>query len=120
QGSWTEASVYTTPRSILGLQLMWSGRLDDARTLLEQELEEYERHAMYTVRQEVLCYLAELECRAGRWPLAAAYADEAMETVAESGQAATQTHVVRFNQALAAAHLGDVEAARRYATEWIR
>jgi len=55
QGSWTEASVYTTPRSILGLELMWAGRLDEARAVFEQELAEYERHAMYTVRQEVLC-----------------------------------------------------------------
>ena len=91
QGSWTEASVYTTPRSILGLELMWSGRLDEARQLFEEELAEYERHAMYTVRQEVLCYLAELECRAGRWSLAAELAADAMDTVLESGQTATQS-----------------------------
>jgi DNA-binding CsgD family transcriptional regulator len=118
--SWTEASVYTTPRSILGLQMMWKGDLDEARKVLLHELAEYERLAMYTVRQEVLCYLAELECRAGRWELAAGYAAEAAETVAESGQTATQTHVVRFNQALAAAHLGDVDTARREAAEGVR
>ncbi len=117
QGSWTEASVYTTPRSILGLQLMWSGRLDDARTLLQQELAEYERHAMYTVRQEVLCYLAELECRAGRWPIAVDLATEAMDTVVESGQTATQSHVALFNLALPAAYLGRVDEARAWATE---
>ena len=120
QGSWTEAAVYTTPRSILGLELMWAGRLDEARALFEQELAEYERHAMYTVRQEVLCYLAELECRAGRWDLATGYAAEAMETVVESGQTATQSHVALFNQALAAAHLGQVDDALRMATEGVR
>ena len=120
EGSWTEASVYTTPRSILGLQLMWSGRLDEARDLFTRELAEYEKHAMYTVRQEVLCYLAELECRAGRWELAAGYAAEAMETVVESGQTATQSHVALFNQALAAAHLGHVDDARSWATEGLR
>ncbi len=119
-GSWTEASVYTTPRSVIGLQQMWAGRLDEARATFEHELAEYERHAMFTVRQEVLCYLAELECRAGRWRLAEAYAAEAMETVVESGQTATQSHVVRFNQALAAAHLGQVDAARAWATEGVR
>jgi DNA-binding CsgD family transcriptional regulator len=119
-GSWTEGSVYTTPRSILGLQLMWAGELDPARNEFRLELVEYERHAMYTVRQEVLCYLAELECRAGNWHLAASYAAEAMETVIESGQTATQSHVVLFNQALAAAHLGEVEAARRQAEEGVR
>lgn len=118
-GTWTGASVYTTPRSVRGLQLMWSGRLDEARVLFEYELELYERNAMYTVRQEVLCYLAELECRAGSLETAAAYAAEAMETVIESGQTATQSHVALFNQALAAAHLGHVSVARDQAIEGI-
>jgi tetratricopeptide (TPR) repeat protein len=119
-GSWTEASVYTTPRSILGLELMWSGRLDEARRALEQELAEFEQHAMYTVAQEILCYLSEVESRAGRWRLAERYAAEAMETIVESGQTATQSHVVLFSQSLAAAHLGKVEDARRMATEGVR
>jgi DNA-binding CsgD family transcriptional regulator len=116
-GTWTEGSVYTLPRSILSLQLMWAGRLDEARSLLEAELAAFEERGLYTVRQEPLCYLAELECRAGRWQLAGEYADEAMETITESGQATTQTHVVRFAQALAAAYLGRVDEARRLATE---
>jgi len=119
-GSWTEGSVYTTPRSILGLELMWMGRLDEAREVFERELAEYEQRGMYTVRQEVLCYLAELECRTGRWPLAAQYADEAMDIVEESGQTATQSHVVLFNQAWAAAHLGHVDEARQQATVGLR
>ena len=120
RSSWTEGSVYTTPRSILGLELMWSGRLDEAREILEHELDLFEQHAMYTVRQEVLCYLAELECRAGRWRIAASHASEAMETVIESGQTATQSHVVLFNQAWAAALLGDVDGAREMATRGVR
>jgi DNA-binding CsgD family transcriptional regulator len=119
-GSWTEASVYTTPRSMLGLELMWSGRLGEARETFQRELEEYERHAMYTVRQEVLCYLAELECRAGRWETAVDLAEEAMETVIESGQAATWSHVALFNQALPAAYLGRIEDARAWASEGVR
>jgi DNA-binding CsgD family transcriptional regulator len=119
-GSWTEASVYTTPRSILGLELMWSGRLDEARRSLEQELAEYEKHAMYTVRQEVLCYLSEAESRAGRWSLAARYAADAMETVVEAGQTATQRHVALFTQSLAAAHLGQVDDARHMAIDGVR
>ena len=74
-----------------------------AQTLRDKGFEvqtpEYERLGMYTLRQEVLCYLAELGCRAGRWAEAAAYAADAAETVAGSGMAASQTHVVRFNQA---------------------
>ncbi len=120
QASWTAGSVYTTPRSILGLELMWSGRLDEARDILERELAVYEQGGMYTVRQEVLCYLAELECRAGRWPLAARHAREAMEIVEESGQTATQSHVVLFNEAWAAAHLGHVDIARQQAMAGLR
>jgi DNA-binding CsgD family transcriptional regulator len=114
--SWTEGSVYTTPRSMLALELMWSGRLDEARPILLREVELYERLAMYALRQEVLCYLAEVECRAGNWLLAEAYAAESMEIIEESGQSATQRQVVSFNQAWPAALLGKVEEARRIAT----
>jgi tetratricopeptide (TPR) repeat protein len=120
EGSWTEASVYTTPRSIIGLQHMWAGQLDAARTTFEHELAEYERHAMYTLRQEVLCCLAELECRAGRWEIAVDLADEAMETAIESGLTAMQSHVALFNQALPAAYLGRIEDARAWASEGVR
>ena len=34
-GSWTEGSVYTPPGLMLGLELMWMGRLDEARDVLE-------------------------------------------------------------------------------------
>jgi DNA-binding CsgD family transcriptional regulator len=47
-------------------------------------------------------------------------AAEAMETVVESGQTATQSHVVLFNQAWPAALLGQVEEARRMATDGVR
>jgi DNA-binding CsgD family transcriptional regulator len=120
QASWTESAVYTTPRSIQGLEHMWSGRLADARAVFERELAVYEEHAMYTLRQEVLCYLAELECRAGRWQLAARYGSEAMDIIQESGQTATQSHVVLFNQAWAAALLGSVAEARDMATTGAR
>jgi DNA-binding CsgD family transcriptional regulator len=117
EGSWTEASVYTTPRACLGLQLMWAGQLDAARTAFEYELTEYEKHAAYTVRQEVLCYLAELECRAGRWRIAVGYADEAGDILAETGHMEGGSSLVHFTRALAAAHVGEVEIARREAAE---
>jgi DNA-binding CsgD family transcriptional regulator len=43
-----------------------------------------------------------------------------MDIVQESGQNATQSHVVLFNQAWAAAHLGHVDAARQQATTGVR
>jgi DNA-binding CsgD family transcriptional regulator len=120
EASWTESSVYTTPGSIHGMELMWSGRLAEARAIFEQELGLYEQHAMYALRQEVLCYLAELECRAGRFDLAVAYASESMDIIEGSGQAATQRHVVLFNQAWPAALLGRVDEAREMATTGVR
>ena len=109
--SWTTASVFTTPRTVLGLCLTWSLRLDEARVVFELELAEYERHAMYIVRDEVLCYLAELECRAGNGSRAAEHAAEAMNILEESGQLGTQVHAVLVFQAWAAALLGRVDEA---------
>jgi DNA-binding CsgD family transcriptional regulator/tetratricopeptide (TPR) repeat protein len=120
QASWTESSVYTTPGSIHGMELMWSGRLAEARALFERELAVYEQHAMFALRQEVLCYLAELECRAGRFELAASYGRESMDIIQENGQAATQSHVVLFNQAWPAALLGRLDEAREMATTGVR
>ena len=118
--SWTEGSVYTPPGLMLGLELMWMGRLDEARDVLEGELAQYELRGMYIVRQEVLCYLAELECRAGRFERAVRFADESFDIVQESGQAATQNHVALFNQAWPRALLGRVDEAREQATTGVR
>jgi DNA-binding CsgD family transcriptional regulator len=118
--SWTEASVFTPPRLTLGLQLMWSGRLDEARAVLEQELVEYEEHAMYTLSQEVLCYLSEVESRASRWRRAAEYAAEGMERLVVSGRRLLSGQMFLFTRALAAAHLGQIEDARRWAAEGVR
>ena len=119
--SWTTASVYTTPRTVLGLQLMWSYRLDEARAVFEQELAEFERHAMYIVREEVLCYLAELECRAGNGSRAAEHAAEAMNIFEESGQLRSQLAVVLFNQGVGgriarSGRRGAADGQRRTAT----
>ena len=119
-GSWTEGSVYTPPGLMLGLELMWMGRLDEARDVLEGELAQYELRGMYIVRQEVLCYLAELECRAGRWERAVRIADESMDIVQETGQAATQSQVALFNQAWPRALLGRIDEAREQATTGVR
>jgi DNA-binding CsgD family transcriptional regulator len=40
-----------------------------------------------------------------------------MDTVVESGQTATQSHVALFNRALPAAHLGRIQEARTWASE---
>lgn len=114
-----EATVYTSARTSHGLQLLWAGELDAAREILQQELHAYERRGRYLVRDEVLGYLAELECRAGNWDVAATYAEEALEIDVESGRVTGEGHTL-FNVALVAAHQGDVEAARSRAAEGLR
>lgn len=118
--TWTEASVFTAPRTVLGLELMWSGRLDEARRMFEQELAEYEQHGAFTAIQEVLCYLSEVESRAGRWAEATRHAAEGMENLVESGRQALSGQMFHFPKSLAEAYLGRVEDARDSATEGVR
>ncbi len=112
-------TVYTSARTNHGLQLLWSGELDRARSIFRQELDTYEKQGRYLVRDEVLGYLGELECRAGRWDLAARYAQEAYEIDVESGRASGLGHTL-FNRALVAAHRGYVDAARTDASEGLK
>ena len=116
EGPGIEAITYTASRINHGLQLLWSGDLSAARTILEQELREYERRGRYLFRDEILCYLAELECRAGNLDAAARAAEEAFEIDVESGRVSGQAHML-FPKALVAAHRGDVDVARSNAGE---
>ena len=59
----------------------------------------------------MLGYLAELECRAGRWDLAERYAREAFDIDVESGRSSSKGHQL-FPKALVAALQGRVEEAR--------
>ncbi|MGZ4154056.1 MAG: AAA family ATPase [Actinomycetota bacterium] len=114
-----EVTVFTSARTNHGLQLLWAGDLERARAILLEELAAYERLGRYVVRDEVLDYLAELECRAGNYELAERYADEAYEIDVESGRIAGEGHTL-FNTALAAVHRGNVERARSDAEEGLR
>src|SRR5512132_1991678 len=94
-------------------------QLEAAREVLHQQLTEYERPGRYVVRDELLCYLAEVECRAGNWEVAARHAQEAYEIDVESGRVLGQGHML-FPRALVAALTGDVDAARSDAEEGLR
>jgi DNA-binding CsgD family transcriptional regulator len=119
QGPGAQTTVFTASRTCHGLQLLWEGELDAAREVLHRELTEYERLGRYVVRDELLCYLAEVECRAGNWDAAARHAKEAYEIDVESGRVLGQGHML-FPRALVAALRGDVDAARRDAEEGLR
>jgi DNA-binding CsgD family transcriptional regulator len=120
----TEAAVhatteYTPASASYGLQLLWAGRLDESRDLLERELARFAKRGRYLVRDEFLCYLAEVECRAGNWEAAARHAEEAYEIDIESGRIWGRGHTL-FPRALVEAHVGDVVAARADAEEGLR
>ena len=74
-----------TPRTCLGRLQLWEGALDAARDTLHVELERYLEQGHESASWEVRAYLAEVECRAGRWRLAAEHALEAHEIVVEGG-----------------------------------
>jgi DNA-binding CsgD family transcriptional regulator len=79
----------------------------------------YERLGKYVVRDELLAYLAEVECRAGNWEVAARHAQEAYEIDVEAGRVLGQGHML-FPKALVAALKGDVDRARSDAEEGLR
>ena len=115
----SQATVFTASRTCHGLQLLWAGELDAAREVLHQELAEYESLGRYVVRDELLTYLAEVECRAGNWDVAARHAQEAYEIDVESGWVLGLGHML-FPGALVAALKGDVDTARSDAEEGLR
>jgi DNA-binding CsgD family transcriptional regulator len=119
EGPGSQTTVFTASRTCHGLQLLWAGKLDAAREVLHQELTEYERLGRYVVRDELLCYLAEVECRAGNWEVAARHAQEAYDIDLEAGRVLGQGHML-FPRALVAALTGDVDAARSDAEEGLR
>jgi DNA-binding CsgD family transcriptional regulator len=114
-----QATVYTAARTCYGLQLLWAGKLDAARRVLQAEISEYEGLGKYVVRDELHCYLAELECRAGNWEIAATHAREAVEIGADSGHLQGRGQML-FPRALVATLRGDVGAARADAEEGLR
>ena len=70
--------LYYGPRVMLGLRLMWSDRLSQARPHLEHACARAAEAGDEVARAPLLIHLAQLETRAGEWPRAAEYADEAM------------------------------------------
>jgi DNA-binding CsgD family transcriptional regulator len=116
QAHGTPSTIYTAARTNHALQLLWAGEIWAARQTIQRELNDYEHQGRYLVRDELLCYLAEVECRAGNWDVAAQHAQEAYEIDVESGRLSGQGHML-FPRALVGAHRGDVDAARADASE---
>ena len=79
RGTGSFPETYTTPRVTMGLRSMWAGELDAARSILEAVLDHLAERGLYTLATEPHQYLGEIECRAGRYELAARHAATAIE-----------------------------------------
>jgi DNA-binding CsgD family transcriptional regulator len=98
-----------SPREILGLRLMYSDRLDEARELLEASLATAIEIGDEGDRGSLLVHLTQLECRAGQLDRALAHSRECAVCFE---QADVEIGVTRFPLALASAHAGRVSEAR--------
>ncbi|HUP31721.1 MAG TPA: AAA family ATPase [Gaiellaceae bacterium] len=105
-------SAHYSPAQILGLRLMYSDRLDEARPLLERILQQAEDRGDELEARNLGVHLAQLELRAGRWALAHRYSDEGYVAASQLG---IHSDSQLFVRALVAAHLGRVDEAREAA-----
>jgi DNA-binding CsgD family transcriptional regulator len=94
--------------------LFWSLELGRARALLESLQREWNERDERTTA-EALWYLALVELRAGRFSLAAEYAEQARELHAPYEDEGLETPQPFFPLALVAAHRGELERAREFA-----
>jgi DNA-binding CsgD family transcriptional regulator len=95
-------------------QLIWSGRLDEARRVLERWRAELAA-ADNRQQEDALWYLSMLELRAGNWGLAARHAAASLAIRTEFGIEGSQP-IAELPAAMVAAHSGMVEEARRLST----
>jgi DNA-binding CsgD family transcriptional regulator len=96
---------------IFAHQLVWSGELDQARSLLHEWLEAVKTRDDLE-QASPLWYLSILEWRAGNWELAARYAAESLALREQVGR---DSPPARWPNGIIAAHRGEVEAARAHA-----
>jgi DNA-binding CsgD family transcriptional regulator len=94
------------PQSSYARECLWCGRLDEARTLLENLYGEFLNAGMEFQRPFRLLDLAELEVAAGRLERAARLAADGIDAATDAGN--TQARAwLGFPAGLAAVHLGD-------------
>jgi DNA-binding CsgD family transcriptional regulator len=110
--------IFGDPSVARGLLRLYQGRLDEARTLLEEALARADAYGDEIVRGDLHGRLAELECRAGRWSDADRHAAACHDLAEQLG-----FHVfgawVCFRRALVDAHLGRVAETRAVAQRGI-
>jgi DNA-binding NarL/FixJ family response regulator len=110
------ASIDDSPSAIAGLVHMYLGEFDQARRYLKAALERAQHQGGDPVSTGLLFALSELESRTGNFRVALAVAERGLAACEQSGQS-TERSVLLYTQALAAAHLGMENIARRAADE---
>ena len=108
-----QTGVYdnSSPSFALGMRLMFSGRLDEARARMDVLLDRAVSHGDEAEVAAALLHQAELEFRAGNWSLAAGKAAEGYERAEQIGREQDMSALL-YARALVDAHLGRVEQAR--------
>jgi DNA-binding CsgD family transcriptional regulator len=106
------ANAVRSVRFDVAEQLVWGGRHDEARPLMEALRDEL-RAQQAKGEANALWYLALIELKAGRWALAADYSERCELVAEQSGFDADLSFL--WCRALILAHRGDVDAVLRYA-----
>ena len=106
-----EVSDSTSPSFALSMRLMLAGRLDEARARMRMSLDRAVSLGDEGALAAALLHLAELEYRAGNWPLAARHAEDGYECAEQLGREQDMSALL-YARALVAASLGRVEEAR--------
>ena len=113
---WRSILGRVRPAWIQGMLLEWAGDLDAARTTLEALRESTLAHGDEHSLSYIAFHLGRIECLAGNWPLADRYADECLQTSAQTGQDDERPYALTV-KALVAAHQGAVAEARAASDE---
>jgi tetratricopeptide (TPR) repeat protein len=101
-----------------GLCLMYSERLDEARNVLERALAHiYAATGTKAAADAVLRFLAEVECRAGRFQRALERAEEAELIIGHAAGSEANEASNLYCKAFALAYLGRVEECRDAANQ---
>ncbi len=104
------------PASIRGQQLLWHGRVDEARRLVKEADSAYTEAGLELMRYDSLPILSEIEATAGDWHDAAIHADEGYDIIVDAGLHEIRDQVL-YPRARVAALVGRVDDARRDANE---
>jgi DNA-binding CsgD family transcriptional regulator len=106
----------THPARIRGQQMLWEGRVEEAR----RSITEADRHlveaGLELMRHDTLSALSKVECAAGDWAAAARSADEGHDIVVHAGLDEMRDQML-YARAHVASLTGRVDEARRDATE---